>query len=99
MPVDSSYNQGEDTGIFAVSGTASTSPMVPVLAVENLGNDRILLSWNATPGVQYQVQYVSNLLSNNWLNFGTVITATNSSVAVSDAITNAQRFYRAVALP
>jgi hypothetical protein len=55
----------------------------------------VTLSWSATTGLVFQLQYSSDLSSSNWSNLGSTITATNDTASSSD--TNAaepQRFYR-----
>ncbi len=58
----------------------------------------VTLVWSATAGQTYQVQYKTNWFQPDWAILATV-TATNSTATVSDALTSAQRFYRAVWLP
>jgi hypothetical protein len=59
----------------------------------------ITLAWGATPGQTYQVQYKTNLTQPDWTNL-LIVTATNSTATVSDALdSSAQRFYRTVWLP
>ena len=57
-------------------------------------NGAFKFNWNAVEGVNYQVQYKTNLIQTNWINFGSSILATNSTMTVSDFLTNSQRFYR-----
>jgi hypothetical protein len=59
------------------------------------------MNWNSLAGLNYQVQYKSNLTQPSWLNF-TNITATSSLTGFND--TNfpgggSQRYYRLVLLP
>jgi BNR/Asp-box repeat len=59
--------------------------------------DSVQLSWNATPGADYQVQFTANLSQPNWNTLATV-TATNSIAVASDAIQSSEpRLYRVVA--
>jgi hypothetical protein len=74
---------------------------VPVPALQPLlqANGRIALAWKGMTGLVYQVQYKTNLAQAAWVNFGAVVTATNSTVSASDSIgPNPQRFYRVVLL-
>jgi hypothetical protein len=66
-----------------------------------LHNNLITLTWSATPGLAYQLQYSysSDLTSANWNSFGNTITATNATMSASDALaSDKQRFYRVVLL-
>jgi uncharacterized repeat protein (TIGR03803 family) len=57
------------------------------------------LTWSADPGYSYQLQSTTNLASANWANLGPALTATNSSLSVSDAIGSfSERFYRVLLL-
>ncbi|HEY5043004.1 MAG TPA: hypothetical protein VIK53_13490, partial [Verrucomicrobiae bacterium] len=51
-------------------------------------------NWSTVQGVNYQVQYKTNLVQTNWINLGSGIVATNSTMTISDSPTNSQRFYR-----
>jgi hypothetical protein len=53
-------------------------------------------NFGAVPGQNYQIQYTTNLAPANWVNLGGTITASNSTVTVSNTIQNPQLFYRAV---
>jgi len=57
-------------------------------------------TWIAAPGQLYQVQSITDLDSANWINVGSVITATNTSQSASYVIGSAsQQFYRVLLLP
>jgi uncharacterized repeat protein (TIGR01451 family) len=72
----------------------------PSLRVSMGSGGTILLSWDATTGQDYQVQYKTDLTETNWINLGSVVTATNSSVTVSWVIgPDPRRFYRVVTQP
>ncbi len=67
----------------------------PVLTIA-AGTNSVDLSWNATPGADYQVQFTADL-GNGWSAL-TTVSATNSTAFVSDSINSpAPRFYRVVA--
>jgi hypothetical protein len=72
----------------------------PILAPQFLSASRaggaFNFSWNALPGLSYQVQYKTNLLQTNWVNLGGVITPTNSLGSISDSSQDQRRFYRIV---
>jgi hypothetical protein len=51
-------------------------------------------------GARYQLQYNSDLSSSNWINLGSLFTATGATLNTTDSVTNGpQRFYRVVLLP
>jgi hypothetical protein len=57
----------------------------------------VAFSWLTTPGVAYQVQYVTSLASTNWINLGAAIMATNGVTTDFDTLgPDPQRFYRVV---
>ncbi len=63
-------------------------------------NGMIVIAWNTVTGQTYQVQYVSDLRSTNWVNLGSPILATNAVTTTSDVIDHySQRFYRVVSSP
>ncbi len=57
------------------------------------------LTWATATGLVYQVQYKTNLLQPSWLNLTKAITATNSTLTVSDSSSSPQRFYRLIVAP
>ena len=60
----------------------------------------VKFSWNATPGMNYQVQYSTNLMDGSWLNLGAPIPGTNSILGITDEVGSAPiRFYRLLVLP
>jgi len=85
----------DGTGI-AITGVrqviSSTTP--PVFQQLTRSNGVLTLNWSAVPSLNYQIQYSTNLVSTNWFNLGSLISATNSSISASDSMTNLQRFYR-----
>ena len=55
----------------------------------------VWLGWTALPGLPYQMQYKTNLLQPNWINWGSIVTATNATMTIPDVIgPDPQRFYR-----
>jgi hypothetical protein len=79
--------------------TITTTATVPVIQSVAETGKSFTFTWSATPAEIYQVQFTMNLIQNPWTNFGSPITATNSTLSASDAITNARRFYRVTVLP
>jgi uncharacterized repeat protein (TIGR03803 family) len=75
------------------------APVPPVIQNPGLAGNSISLTWTSVVGETYRVQFNDDLASTNWLDLGSAIIATNSTMTTSDLIgTNAQRFYRVVLL-
>ena len=74
---------------------ALAPPKINPIVVSN-GNANF--SFSATSGLHYQVQYKNDLNDTSWQTLGADLTASSSTVPVSDVITNLQRFYRVMQL-
>jgi hypothetical protein len=73
----------------------TSAPVPPVLKLIPVASGNLGFQWDATLGNTYQVQTTTNLGSTNWINLGSSFVATNSPVAVTNALgTDAARFYR-----
>jgi hypothetical protein len=84
------------------AGTPMYPPLpIPSLTGVNQTTDVFGFSWNAVPGLSYQIQYKTNLLQTNWSNWGGPVTATNGTMTASDPIATgtSQRWYRVALLP
>jgi uncharacterized repeat protein (TIGR03803 family) len=60
------------------------------------------LAWTAASGLNYQVQYTTNLSQPQWVNLGAPIVGTGSPITLSDTNgvqSSSQRFYRLVVSP
>jgi autotransporter-associated beta strand protein len=67
------------------------SPLPP-----SVGAGGVTITWSAVAGVDYQVQFSTNLMSGNWQVLGGVLAA-GTNAAMNDAATpQPQRFYRVV---
>jgi len=68
---------------------------IPVPGIQTVAetNGIIYLSWSTWPGVNYTVQYTTNLSQPNWKSLGS-FTALNIYSSFSDPATNTQQFYR-----
>jgi D-alanyl-D-alanine carboxypeptidase len=66
----------------------------------NLTNNTLTLSWSASAGLIYRVQYKTNLTDNAWQTLGSDVTATNTTAFKADSAlgTAASRFYRIMLL-
>ena len=72
----------------------------PVFLSAVSSNCTLSLTWSASVGQRYRLQYKPNLTSTNWTTLGSAITAAGSIVTASDNIcTNAQKFYRVLLTP
>lgn len=68
----------------------------PVLSppVVNPAAGTVTLTWTASAGLVYRVQYQTNLSDTVWQTLGTDVTATNTSAVKIDGALTSQRFYR-----
>jgi hypothetical protein len=62
----------------------------------NFTNNNLTLTWNASAGLTYRVQYKTNLADPSWQTLAPDVRATNTTALKMDAIigTASQRFYR-----
>ena len=89
-----------DNDFLALDNVSVMPVPGPALRAPAVANGSIQLAWTALPGVQYQVQYKTNLTQTSWINLSSVITATMNPMTFSNNIgPDPQRFYRAVLLP
>jgi len=87
-------------GSVASSGALLKTFTQPVFQTARHANGALQLSWKATSGQKYRLQYKPALTATNWINLGALVTATNETLTASDPIsTNSQRFYRVVLFP
>jgi len=81
------------------NGFTYTMVAPPVFRAVTQTDGTMNLTWSATAGQKYQVQYKTNLSQPGWTNL-VIVTATNSTAGVSDTLNpSAQRFYRTLWLP
>lgn len=89
-----------DLNGFALDDIVVEPLLAPVLQNVAMNNGSINFSWNSVPGIQYQLQYSTNLNSTAWLPLGGTLSATNDTLTISVNPTHdAQRFYRALIAP
>lgn len=97
---DGSFYGTTATGGAAGSGTTFRFIIPPAFRTITPANGGFAFTWSAMPKQICQLQYNTNLTSTNWLDLGSPIPATNTSVFASDSTaTNSQRFYRIRLLP
>jgi uncharacterized repeat protein (TIGR03803 family) len=86
-----------DYGVIFRLTVPSLVPTPAFSAPTLLPNGTIALAWSTVARQTYQLQYISDLRSTNWVSLGSPILATNAVTTTSDVIgSNSQRFYRVV---
>jgi hypothetical protein len=89
-----------DNSYFALDSVSVLPVPAPAVQALNAGKKSFQLAWTALPGVAYQVQYLTNLLTTNWVNLGSTITATNNPMYWTETNgPNQKGFYRVELLP
>jgi len=70
-----------------------------IISTTKSGNT-IRFNWLALPGRSYQLQFTTSLTSPKWANSGSPLTATNTTMSVSETFSSdPKRFYRLALLP
>jgi subtilase family serine protease len=90
-----------DPQFFGVDDISLTPIATPAFQSVKRTNSTLTVTWSATSGIMYQLQYTTSLSSANWINLGSVVTATGSTVNATDTIISGarQRFYRVQLVP
>jgi len=79
------------SGANATHASATVNPRSP---------GTLALTWLAIPGQTYAVQSTTNLAETNWVVLDSAITATNSTMTITNAVSaGRQQFYRVVLVP
>lgn len=64
-------------------------------SLSGLGSTNGILTWNATSGSTYRVQYVAHMLDTNWVTLPPDIVARSNTASLADNPAGAtSRFYR-----
>jgi hypothetical protein len=101
----SAYSHGANTPYtMSISGVRAYVPaagfslqlVMPVVQSASMTARSFTFTSSALPGQLYQVQCSTNLRAQNWVNLGSPITATSSTLSVSDSVTNTQEYYRVI---
>ena len=67
----------------------------PTLAAAAVSNSTVHFNWDTMPGLNYQVQYRTNLALGAWQNFGSPIPGNGTSLGTNDFVAGGpMRFYR-----
>ncbi len=91
-----------DPSYFGLDDVRVTPMPATVFRTAARVTSQFALTWGTATDLVYQVQYKTNLLQGNWLNWGAPILATNSALTIYDAndpSPNAQRYYRLIVSP
>lgn len=70
----------------------------PAISSSTISGDTITLTWSATPGIKYRVQYTSDLASGSWNTLSPDVTATTVTASKSDTVGTTPRYYRVTLL-
>jgi len=68
----------------------------PAFQAAGQSGGQLAMTWSAINGRSYRLQSTTNLAAPNWLPLGAPSTASNAVWTVTDAMTESQKFYRAV---
>ena len=91
-----------DSSYFGLDDVSVQPFVVPPLAFQSITKtgSSLQLTWNSISGVVYQLQYRTNLAGPNWVNVGSLITASTSTVSIpAPIISDPAGFYRVQQLP
>jgi uncharacterized repeat protein (TIGR03803 family) len=99
--------QGSDGSFYCTSqnggagyGAVLRITIGPVFKAITLANGALTLTWSTDVGSTYQLQDKSDLNSANWVNLGSPIIATGSTLSATDSVAaDPQRYYRVALLP
>ncbi len=64
-----------------------------------IGVSQVQICWNSQSTNDYQVQYRSDLTTNEWVALGGIVAGNGTTNCVTDAVTNPKRFYQVLKLP
>lgn len=94
------FNFANVPGGFGLDDISVQSLPAPVFQSAALANGTLTFTWNAVPGLSYQVQTASSLADLQWTNVGSAIVASGDSASLSEPVTAApQQYYRVILLP
>lgn len=70
----------------------------PAISSTSISGDTITLTWSATPGIKYRVQYTTDFNATNWAALSPDVTATTTTASKSDTVGATPRYYRVLLL-
>jgi hypothetical protein len=89
-----------DAGTYMGLDDISVTPVpTPIFQLPRRTNSVVTFTWNTLVGLEYQLQYKTNLTSGSWINLGSTNAAISNVMSATDSITNSQRFYRIILTP
>ncbi len=91
-----------DPNYLGFDDVTVTPVAAPTFSSAGRSGNNLNLGWVTQSNLIYQVQYTTNLAPANWINLGGTITATGTSLTVTDTnavSTQPRRFYRLQMLP
>jgi len=90
----------QDVDAFGLDDVGVLAVPAPAFAAINTVSNNIVLDCNAWQGLTYQIQYATNLGSEDWRNLGQPVIATNTVISFTDVLPlDQQRFYRVIPSP
>ena len=94
------FGERDDPWVLGLDDVSATPiPLPTVQRVSKVSKTAIALTVNSLPGLVYEIQYSTNLLSGNWFSLSTN-TASGTTLAITNSISaNQYLFYRVVRLP
>jgi hypothetical protein len=93
MTDDTGKAQG--LGIDNLSFSASALPPLPLPLDIQVSGTNVFLSWPATGGLSYQLEYKDDLTQSTWTPSGAPVTGTNGTLTITNDFGNSpQRFFR-----
>ena len=83
----------DDVNLWPAHAVVTVTP--PVFQNLVRSGNAIILNWSAVAGQTNQLQYKTNLNQPTWLNLGPAITASGTSISITNTLgPDPQRFYR-----
>lgn len=104
-PLEFSFEDGpaflalDDVSLFLPTSGISAAP---VTGFSLNASSCLQMTWSTSPGLNYQLQYTTNLSQPAWVNLGGPVTANANSLTLTDtnnAQTSPQRFYQLSVAP
>ena len=98
-PFGSFYGTTSSAGANSYGTVFRLLPASPALENPRLTNGMFRFAWSTVPGQRFQTQYKTNFNQPGWINLGSVVTATGSTIEFADLPgPDAKRFYRVTLL-
>jgi hypothetical protein len=91
------YGNGNSIDELRISSIQRTNFNVPY-PTATIRVSQVEVCWNSVSNLLYQVQYLSDLTTNQWANLGPPVAGTGHD-CVTDAVSAEKRFYRVILLP